>query len=475
MYKVIIVDDEPWILEGIQSTFEWNKYDMEVVGSFTNARQALEAIAEKKAEILFTDIRMPGMSGLALMEELRRREEDMEIVIISGYSDFQYAQQAIRNGAFDYCLKPIKEEATDDLLSRLKERLDEKLSRKMKLLVDFADNEEDREASFIGLSSKYPYYQAIAADTSSGDFVYKTLGKIPNMEYSSMSAGRKHYVIINCIRDISDCFREYGGQGVIGISGTDSFFHNVSTLMTQARIAAASPFITGEEGSYVYRPVRQQELQALMIRIIHLINDHQRMNLQTLIRDLPAVWRENGFTVEDICWFWNRLSVHGELSAFRERPYSDFEPLEWQQLGMRFEDMEDLCQTLMNNLLCLQQDKTETEDPDTSFDKLLSYLHQNFDKQLQLKELASRFYINKSYASVLFRKTAGVSFTEYLNKLRMDKARELLLKSSLPIAQVAEQSGYVDYFYFSKLFRKTFGVTPSMFRKEPAAVERAAQ
>ena len=129
MYRVVLVDDEPWTLIGIMNTVDWEAEGFEIVAKETNPVQAFNSICEQRPDIVFTDIKMPGMTGLELIRKIRDENIHSEIIIISGFADFNYAQEAIRQGAFDYCLKPIEEEKLMQILQKLKVHLDQKSGR----------------------------------------------------------------------------------------------------------------------------------------------------------------------------------------------------------------------------------------------------------------------------------------------------------------------------------------------------------
>lgn len=119
MYSVYIADDEMWVIVGLKKRIEKTGLPFHVVGEANNGVMALEEIEKKKPDILFTDIRMPGYNGLELLELLRKKELDTKVVLISGYAEFEYAQSAIRNGAYDYLLKPIDQDKLQTVLERI--------------------------------------------------------------------------------------------------------------------------------------------------------------------------------------------------------------------------------------------------------------------------------------------------------------------------------------------------------------------
>ena len=116
MYRVAIVEDEIWILRGIQKTFQWKEYGFEVSYASTNAKEALEYICRYKPDVVFTDMKMPGISGIELAERIKEKGVKSKVIFVSGYADFEYAKKGIRLNVFEYCLKPIKQQEADELL-----------------------------------------------------------------------------------------------------------------------------------------------------------------------------------------------------------------------------------------------------------------------------------------------------------------------------------------------------------------------
>jgi two-component system, response regulator YesN len=136
MYKVLLVDDEPWALSGIKNSFDWITHGFEVVADTTNPLEAQELIRIKRPDVVFTDIRMPQVSGIDLIKVTRQEGIDAEFIVVSGYAEFDYAQKALRLGAYDYRLKPIKIEESDELLIRLFKHLTTKSINKKLKIVD---------------------------------------------------------------------------------------------------------------------------------------------------------------------------------------------------------------------------------------------------------------------------------------------------------------------------------------------------
>mgnify|MGYP004466590339 FL=1 len=125
MYQVFLVDDEPWAIMVLKNMIDWNEYGFVVSGEAEDGTQALERIERTKPDLILADIRMPGMDGLELIKELREREIKSQVLLVSGYSDFEYARTAIRFGCAGYLVKPVEEAELIENISRIKKMLDE--------------------------------------------------------------------------------------------------------------------------------------------------------------------------------------------------------------------------------------------------------------------------------------------------------------------------------------------------------------
>ncbi len=118
MHQILLVEDERWIRTGIRKTVEKTGLPFQVVHESTNGLEAYDWLTQHKVDLVLTDIRMPAMDGIALIKEVRRREMDLNVIIVSGHDDFAYTQQAIRLGAFDYLLKPVEQEGMKETLTK---------------------------------------------------------------------------------------------------------------------------------------------------------------------------------------------------------------------------------------------------------------------------------------------------------------------------------------------------------------------
>lgn len=144
MYKVIFVDDEPLIFEGLKKIIDWEKYGISVAGSATNTEDAMVLIEEFRPEIIITDIRMQGASGLDMIEDLNKGGYKGYIIILSGYRDFEYAQRAIEHKVFGYLLKPLDINKLENLIVQIVEKLNAEQTA-----VGYSDNTVEQIVEYI--------------------------------------------------------------------------------------------------------------------------------------------------------------------------------------------------------------------------------------------------------------------------------------------------------------------------------------
>lgn len=123
MYKVLIVDDEPWVAYGIANLIDWESLGFEIIGEVHDGITALNMIIDKQPELIISDIRMPGLDGIQLLEKIKEKQLDTKVILVSGYAEFEYAQKALRLGAYDYLLKQVDKNKLTDTVLRLTEDL----------------------------------------------------------------------------------------------------------------------------------------------------------------------------------------------------------------------------------------------------------------------------------------------------------------------------------------------------------------
>lgn len=167
MYKVVIIDDEPIIVRGLQKAIKWEEIGCSVVGTAANGLEGIEVIRKEKPDILISDISMPGMDGLSMIAALKSEFSDMEITILTGFRDFDYAQEAIRLGVCRFLLKPSKMEELEEAVSVMMDNL------KSKAVVDKTDREDALEKAGSGEDESEEVEAEEVLDSAASSFIVK--------------------------------------------------------------------------------------------------------------------------------------------------------------------------------------------------------------------------------------------------------------------------------------------------------------
>jgi two-component system, response regulator YesN len=475
MYKVIFIDDEPWVIRAIHKTFQWKQAGFEVIAALTSSVEALEVIFREKPDVVFTDIRMPSISGIDLMRKVREAGLDTEFVVVSGFSEFSYAQQALQLGAFDYCLKPLQPENTKALLDKLYTHLENKKNSRssdlFETLMEDKENIEERIKT-LGMKCKNPYYQALILQTDKKEFNKNEFNMWQEFDYLEIQLGEnKLFYFLNTDRDIKELLATNNYfDASIGISQLSEFPNNIDKLYIEADMAVSSYFIYNEYKIFSYCKKNIVTINEYLERILPLIDKDHLEELKESILDIPQMFRGNGLFIDDLTYLWNQIVAFVTKKFALHSENTSFDFMDYSQILSTFYDINTFSENLLNDLLYLLNNlKNNDENNETlnlNFNKLLKHVQEHFHMQLLLKDLSKQYFINHNYCSILFKKYTGCTFTDYINRLRMEKSKMLLESVDFGIGEIAQKVGYNDYFYYIKVFKKYYGTTPSKYRKK---------
>lgn len=482
MNKVMIVDDERMIVNSLALGFDWAGAGFEVVATATGAGEALTLIDSLYPDVVFTDIKMPGMSGIDLMTEARKRHPEIQFVVISGHADFTYAQKALHLGAIAYCLKPLEDEDIRGALTAAAREIQTMAALRQASLRRFLDapsKENARALVASALPSPAPGAEEgeIGVGLSLGDAAPLFTG---NMRYVEMM--------------IDDRARLYLFASGLSYLESPAFQAALLNAATQRRVSA-----------FVYDCSSAPDA-LLAGRIVDLSDELyvSFLNAASLClgKAPPRPARGAAFT--------DSLALLANKNRAREveQRLSSMTGEERARLTMRDAvRIRNLCEALlcrMNNQPCQSEIRYAFElarlYPD--FDQMISSLYKRlhkavssavdvdrlhnetlaqiirelsgcFTESLSFQDISARYHISPSYLSQLFKRELGTTFTEYVTRLRILYARELLESTSMLVSEVGSRAGYDNYLHFTKLFKRETGMTPKQYRaSQHAGTER---
>lgn len=478
MYRVVILDDEPWVVKGIRNTFKWDDYGFEVIAEATDPLAAFDIIVEKKPDAVLTDIRMPEVSGIELMKMSREQGISAEFVIISGIADFQYAQESIRLGCFDYLLKPLQFKDADILLERLGSQLEHKNRQYEERLLDALFQEDIAQIKQLledrGFRTKPGQCYQVVYSTGPSRHKNFFSPEWPGITDQLLIEvdHNKRLLLLSCEGDCSRLLQDMnrgiavdGGPFSMGISPLSSSVEDLPKLVEAAHRAMHSAFIYTEGGIFSEERSSHRLIRSAVHELYAAMRIQPVDQLSAQLKAIPALFRKEGAGMKEVSYLWNQVvaALNDKGAACRK----ELVFMDYPALVNQFANLEEMCGYLTQILIgegasSIQDQPVQIND---NFKKLLDYVNRHYNEELRLRELSTRFYINYTYCCDLFQKVTQSTFTDYVTRLRMKKTEQLLKEENGSILDICEQVGYSDYSYFIKVFKKWYGVTPSSYRR----------
>lgn len=503
LYNLVLVDDEDWILAGIQNAIKWEEIGFRIAGTYTNGREAGEAMKNQPPEAILTDIKMPIQDGISLVRELREAGfSQIEVVFLSGYDDFELAQSSLRLGAVDYVLKPSAPEQIIEVFTRIKKRLDERR-------INDEKQKADAELVMAGMKVfKDAVYNSIMSGNRSlydkllelyAEFVERERG----CSFSVVSVALRSTVEeqppseeevqgIACLNELARELEEVRKYRLRLLENQFSFSF-VFSGSDEAEIDAAM-----EDLRRKLRKQTGKELLCSRIRIYKefgMIRKAYETSLESLFSlDMPAsvqhLYRTLGndivlkAAVEDrdqqiVLWSlknWmlkiDKTEAKYRLRLMKRLVYSLgiyfmrhgiasrtvanlYEPL---KAGDYQGGKEAVISFVKSELL--QENKGGGKNANLC-KEVSKYISENYTDDITLNELADRFYISPNYLGTLFKKNLGIGVREYQTTIRLEQADALIASRKFKLYQVAQMVGYPNYEYFRKIYSKYKGKNPS--------------
>lgn len=491
MYKVVLIDDEEWILKALEALIDWEQLGFRIAGKAQSAIQAEFIIKQYSPDIVISDIRMPGMSGLDLLENFKRKKINILTIFFSAYDDFSYAQKAISLGAFDYLLKPVGAEALHKTLLRARESLNE-IKATNRTLERFrntgviyellehggAHNRIMRTLAENGVRIRGTQFRVFcikgsektnnsdidviedilsdSADKSGISFLHALIGNkkwmyLVNYKTDSKAENLELY------KKISDFIRSRGI--CIGVSMPFSSLEQIKAAYMQADLIEYYKMIKFNKTICNFK---MPDTKSFEIFQNEVVTTDCPEKLELLIKQIPAVLRKVKSGPDMAAAIFNK--VIKKISSLSGINLEDDYIMD-NSVIEEYSSIEQLTDILIEKLLISVKTPVNRSVNNAIIKDILSEIEANYSQKLMIGTMAEKYHINISYLSDLFKRETGKPFTSYLVEYRMNKAVELLSDDRLTIYEISEKVGYDDYFHFNKLFKKYKNITPAAYRK----------
>ncbi|MGI5989174.1 MAG: response regulator transcription factor [Lachnospiraceae bacterium] len=497
MQKIMIVDDEPIILEGISKMIDWESLGASLCGTYSNGVDALTAITEDPPDVVIADIRMPGMSGLDLIRNCAELHLDTQFIILSGYSEFEYAQQSMKYGVRHYLLKPCSK---DDIAQAAKEALSDARKAKESHPVDnevFQLNNVARQgvmASIINeamfrdqpienLTSQYEAYFDFSHNAFRLFYIYylpqeklesflaalkeEYTKRMPQITLYSLYVRNTYMLMYSDPKMESGYVTDFlkrvkGDFGSATLEWEDTLIPNgkelIEVLISKIRRYGSFYYINN------FKPFLEINYTGLMPQIEALYNQAKNGTPEDE-KNLIAVFDSISDPV--LC---RQIAVSFLLKTANDSSES-YEMVEWLKTIENEENIDALHSKISAQISkVLQQHRKSSSSESSLTERICDYVSRNLDNPLlTLKYICEQYlYMNVDYVSRKFHQEMGQKFSAYLTDLRISRAQKIIENNpNALISDVAEKIGFGNNpQYFSQLFRKKTGITPSMYAEQ---------
>ena len=471
MKTVLVVEDEKMIRQGIAAMIKRSGVPVDTVLECKNGLEAMGILKEKKVDVMFTDIRMPKMNGIELVQAMQEVDNPPLTVAISGYDDFSYAVEMLRQGVREYILKPVEREKLKEILQKLEQEINHRAENERnseaidKQLLRYILSDKDFSDSNMRVLSKKlidavgsNYYVAVAAECSQ---IHITDGiSLSNVEDQDVFVVAK------------DSMEKFESGKYVGVSDSYSEASDLKKAYRQARERRGQAFlqnITTVDGSNHKSNIRPELLEKKK-KLTEQNNISAKVQIMGTERlsDLIKEW-ESFFVAasrgqiipEDFLsamdYFFNeykkvyKIDVQTEL----KNPMSSENLEEYKSLFMKF--IVDSNSIIRQNS---QGDATAAK-----MKTALEYINKNYHSDLNMAVVSNYISMNYSLFSAEFKNYTGTNFVNYVRDLRMKEAKELLFETDLKVNEISAKVGYDNEKHFMKSFKAYVGVSPSEYRK----------
>jgi two-component system response regulator YesN len=541
MLKLLIVDDEPDTREGLRYYFDWEKYDIEVIGEADDGSTAIPMILEKKPDIILSDIKMPDIDGIQMAKHIRTFNEKVKIVFISGYDDLGFVKSAMKVEAIDYILKPVDLNEMDIVIKRVTKMINEEKDAKMlmhkmndklqesmptlrekhfmTLVRDGIGDEKDlsKKMEFLELDlpSEGEYCVVVISIDDRASLYEKMTEKdkqltsfsVINICEELINKSVKGYVFENrpgeyvsilrpqcredkenidydeeedlysLFKDIKDSVYMFLKISVtIGVGLTVYSLKDIAKSYLKAyenvnqklflgknKIITIDSLETEEDYIHQFDFSNTQQLA----NMIKSSDEEKLINaIDNIFKDLARYKNTNIKYCLNICLQLiltasrqlMELQINVDESRFDEN-------LIWEQI-FKFETLEDMKQLITNYLVKVSQYIAEKRNKRSRniIEQIKEVIQKKYNENITINDIAKEVYLSNTYLCMMYKQETGETVNEYLTKVRIERAKELLKDPQNKLYDICYSIGYVEPGYFSKIFKKHTGLSPTEYR-----------
>lgn len=533
LYKIMLVDDEEEVRLSIIKKIDWHSVGFHVVGDAENGEDALEKIELLEPDVIITDIRMPYMDGLKLTEKIHQKFPFIKVIIFSGFDDFEYAKEAIRQGVIEYILKPVNSEEMTAILKRVKESLDKEIESKRNidllkqnyvaslpvLREQFLNNLLRKNIKKADIENKLreynidiadaAFYQTVAIDIETDKQEYT--GKFSQLKelipisikglieerfqdifrvviFTSLQDFRLSILIavddknknqdtLDVLRDIcKEVQRILGVSITMGVGNRVDALKDIGSSYKAALNALGYKMIVGRGEAIYINDVEPMALGVLQFdeieqnNLVSVIKFGSSERIHEIVDSIISKMEEARVHSRQYQAYMLSI-VNAVVQMMQQYEISlnnlNGDSLEYLNIMECTKDIDSFKTWLIDIAFRMNESIRQKRESNSKqiIKEAKAYIQNNYQNpELSVEMICNHLHMSTAYFSTLFKKEVGQTYIAYLTDIRLNKAIDLLNTTSDKTYIIAEKIGYTEQNYFSYVFKKKFGISPTKYR-----------
>lgn len=501
MVKAVILDDEYLVIDAMRALVDWEKYGITIAGTAMDGISGFDLIVKERPQIVLTDIRMPGMDGLSIIEKVKCIYPGIQFILFSGYTDFEYAKKAIVLGVLDYIVKPVTAAKVEEALQKALGNLGLlKSSEETRELV----KEELIQAGEAAKENWDAAGMPISIEDIRGCMILVCSVPGQNLrirEFLSSSAGLKRYGVfysvypqmqmVMCLaaggsrkeelqkslEGVLRIWKQDYEEAYIGISYAAAVQTKIPEVFAQAKEAMAYGQFLGNTQPVDYQALQQgkrlpENIQKCERAILEAVRENSRENIEGSVAGFIMECR-NKNTGPELVKHFVLETIYSVLGLMRSQTGG-------VGAGLLIDEEEDpvhvevarctnypelrscFCQKLCEIGQAMENERTGGKKR-SEIQEVQNFIRTHYRDDLTLFDLSEKARMTPAYFSSLFKQEVGTTYIKYLTQVRMEKAKQLL-NEGYKVFEVSQMVGYENYRYFCVLFKRYTGVTAQQYK-----------
>ena len=483
MNDILLVDDEPAVLQSLSAALDWSEYGFSQIHTANSAKEALSIMEKKPIDLIILDIQMPGMTGLEMLKKIRSRYPGTHCILISAYSKFEYAKEALQLNVENYLLKPVDIAELHETVTRAAENIRKAASSSHNLfernLLDrwlhgrISNDELLEHSQYTHYNVLMRRYYAVIVRLAgrAAAVLHTLISSLPrDFAAYSLNTDSDTGVLLFGGHDISDVYIEEAagslvaahpdiliicGSCAMGSNDVCKSFTDAASALEYARLAGYSGYISFDR---INRHLLSPALAAQLNDMLQLTPSESRVH-----EFIYRITDENTEFQGDYQDLYARICL--TMAELPEESDPNAPPLPPLSAPYTRENFE---RQLTDAILSVNSRQKCSRNYSPIIQRVMRYIQDNLGGSISIKHFCEQTNMNPTYIGRLFREELGMYFSEYVSNLRINRAKLLLESTSYSVSDIARQVGMYDVSYFVQCFRKKERISPMKYRQSAA-------